>query len=650
MLKWSSKFSKILFCFITFILVLLCLFSVGVCHSSVANAYSANNIDDGFNTTKFHVDMEVGKYRTIKVTETIDVKFLERRHGIYRFIPTAGKINLPNENGDFEVTDYELYVSNINVKNESSKISVVDNSNGTFKQIMIGDADRYVHGNKQYIITYTIELPLLEGFESDLLYYNIFPSEWENVIETASFNIRYDKDYQSKDITLLRGETKLVEGVDYAINSDKSITGSVTNYTYGEGLSIAHQLDKGYFEKNMLYVVLSIVALVISLVVLVIVVILFLKYGRDEKVTTVVTVMPPKGINSAEVGYLIDGVAQHKDIISLLFYWANQGYMAIEEVSEEEYILKKVKELKGRGYESTLFNSIFVAGDEVTLSSLEGNLYEAINLAQKMLPQKLELGKNLAIYDKKSLKARIKMGFLTLIPLVLTTFAVFMDARQGFMMSAILSVFCAVFGSVGIIVLDKIKNKKKLPYIVNGFMALIVMLMSLTAPTDKVVKGISCVSSILAMLCFVVSIFGLKRTNEYNKIKGELLGLKEYIEKVEKEQLEMYIKENPSYYFDILPYAYSLGVSSKWAKNFEGIAVEPASWYYSRRGIGVGDVMYLYGMNRCLNTTCRSYEKAHELAIAEKSKSFGSSGGGGSFGGGGFSGGGGFGGGGGGSW
>ena len=95
------------------------------------------------------------------------------------------------------------------------------------------------------------------------------------------------------------------------------------------------------------------------------------------------------------------------------------------------------------------------------------------------------------------------------------------------------------------------------------------------------------------------------------------------------------VNENPTYFFDILPYTYVLGVSKKWIKKFESISLKAPNWYDN-------DGTFNYVMfNSFMNNTMRS-------ATTAMSSSPSSSGGGGSSGGG-FSGGG-SGGGGGGSW
>jgi len=69
------------------------------------------------------------------------------------------------------------------------------------------------------------------------------------------------------------------------------------------------------------------------------------------------------------------------------------------------------------------------------------------------------------------------------------------------------------------------------------------------------------------------------RTQYSNDLYCKLKGFRNFIEIAEKEKLEALIKENPTYFYDIIPYAYVFGLTNKWISNFEGIAVPPASWY-----------------------------------------------------------------------
>ena len=142
-----------------------------------------------------------------------------------------------------------------------------------------------------------------------------------------------------------------------------------------------------------------------------------------------------------------------------------------------------------------------------------------------------------------------------------------------------------------------------------------------------------------------VAIFGAatERRSKYgNRIFEEILGYREFIDKVEIDQLKMMIKDDPDLYYRVLSFAVVLGLEDKWAKKFDGMIVNPPVWY---TGYSAFDV---YCMSRMANRMNRSIP----LASIPKSSISGSPGsriGGGGFGSSGFSGGG-FGGGGGHAW
>ena len=53
------------------------------------------------------------------------------------------------------------------------------------------------------------------------------------------------------------------------------------------------------------------------------------------------------------------------------------------------------------------------------------------------------------------------------------------------------------------------------------------------------------------------------------------------------------VEKEPEYFYNILPYTYALDVSDKWVEQFENIAVEPPSWYYSNTAFSVHSLVSL---------------------------------------------------------
>ena len=111
------------------------------------------------------------------------------------------------------------------------------------------------------------------------------------------------------------------------------------------------------------------------------------------------------------------------------------------------------------------------------------------------------------------------------------------------------------------------------------------------------------------------------------------------------------VEESPDYFYDVLPFAYVFGLTDKWAKKFENIALRQPEWYSASPGSMAAGYFNAMMFTNALNHGMASVQNSMEIRPAPKGGGGFSGGGmgGGGFSGGGFSGGG-MGGGGGGSW
>ena len=157
-----------------------------------------------------------------------------------------------------------------------------------------------------------------------------------------------------------------------------------------------------------------------------------------------------------------------------------------------------------------------------------------------------------------------------------------------------------------------------------------------------IVTFLSGLTGLVMGACIAITMMQ-QRTKKSIELMGKLLGLKNFIEVAEVDRINMLVEENPNYFYNVLPYAYVMGLTDKWAKNFENINMARPTWYVGRSDRDMFDVWL---MSRMINNCNRSISNNIKYTVSEDS---GSGGGGFSGGGGGFSGGG-FGGGGGGSW
>lgn len=70
---------------------------------------------------------------------------------------------------------------------------------------------------------------------------------------------------------------------------------------------------------------------------------------------------------------------------------------------------------------------------------------------------------------------------------------------------------------------------------------------------------------------FILTLLMKRKNSTGERIKAKISGFRNYIEVAEKSQIDMFVLKNPNYFYDILPYAYVLGVSKKWINKFENI-------------------------------------------------------------------------------
>ena len=110
---------------------------------------------------------------------------------------------------------------------------------------------------------------------------------------------------------------------------------------------------------------------------------------------------------------------------------------------------------------------------------------------------------------------------------------------------------------------------------------------------------------------------------------GKIRGFKTFLETAEKDRLEKMVSKEPTYFYDILPFTYVLGVSSVWIKKFESITLAPPSWYDS------SDDFEMVGFTHFMDSTMEEANRVmNSSPVSSSDSSSSSSSGGGSSGGG----------------
>ena len=601
---------------------------------------------------KYDVHMYVREDRKIEVTEWITVRFLDYDLTMfYRSLPTDGA-RYENIEATCEGNNaFYFYVADNEEGGPFIDINCVGNAN--YGQVWT------------YKITYVMEQgadTVQDGMTMDVVGFG-----WMIPLNDVSVRVEFPKKPTSTEIypaelitdnkvkkSWINSTTLLLEAdyldLTYSQQYDEIVAEGITlEFVLPEGTLASYQATR-MFTKDIGKVILG-VAIAVGLAVY-----LAVLMGKKQELVTVVNLSPPEGMDPMKMGKWIDGTVNNEDVTSMIYHFANKGYLTIDFSDEDDPMLITSYNALPEGatpYEKTLFNGLFNGAVDyqngtprrcVKVSELTGKYYEATQTAVKQVPDAPTM------YEKKSIFTYFSgpiLGFLLgwLLPM-------WVSLRIGGGYTYMLGItFVIPLGLNAFIGYYNEKyrykwtaKKRKGFFLLEVGIALLFSAIFIGGMAKHVLTGYE--KTFLTIGVFV-SAFAtsnkLARTEEYLKTLEDILGFKEFIVATEEDKIKVMLEQNPELYYHVLPYAQVLGVTDEWEGKFKNLLVQPPSWYYSSRGLTLFDY---YIINRCLTRSMMvSMARMAAQAASKGAGSFvGRSGGGGhfgGFGGGGFGGGGG---------
>lgn len=609
------------------------LFSVLVFPASGVQAkeYKDSNPDD-YVTKEFNVTVEFDRSHTASVTEEIQVDFRQSHHGITRNIPMA------------KDDTYEIK----NISAENYKYNVEEDGNN--KVIRIGDADKYLTGEQTYKLHYQIEYYEDMDGTADFLAQNMLPTEWETSIRKARLKLVmpekidlehlqiYAGKYGVDDLTAWKEKFKLT-----ADGNTLVLTGK--NLPKGYGVTLRDtKLSDGYWSETRSFseahkkVILTI--MIIAAICGGLPVFLWILYGRDKKIVEVVEFYPPDDMTPAEVGYALDEELEDSEMMTMVFYLADKGYLTIEQ-EKKHFILRKEKEPveEEPDFVRTFFKGLFLKKDSFRTARPSSSFRKLFDKSK---------GEAVKAYEEKygevySLKSSLsRYACILFMAVNMAVFCMLLDGFDGIYAAAIpavLSFFGMIRAWKGF---DNISTKSGAGAfrILTGAIlyaagVLVIPWMYNSYPVREHVYAFLVSQAVI----FLFSLIMERRSEKGTEIMGRLYGFRRFIKQAEYDRIVALSEEDPEYFYHILPYAVVLGLETAWTKHFEKIKIPKPYWYRS------GDAAFLYSSVWC----SRMIDSCTRTAVPPAPSSGSSGGYSGGSSGGGFSGGGG-GGGGGGAW
>ena len=322
--------------------------------------------------------------------------------------------------------------------------------------------------------------------------------------------------------------------------------------------------------------------LIIFAIILVAVLIAFLVYyfkHRDKKdIVTTVEFSSPDDMTPAEVGFLIDGVVDGADISSMLVYWAGKKFIEISKDKKNQKLIRLVDALPedAKDYEKVLFNKIFGSDKEVFVKEISKKLGSDQTVVNVSTQIEKSVGEK--YFDSKTITYR---QFFICFFATIFYFAV---SYCGIMFYPVSGIFATITTGLFILCSDWVLNYYDYRHKNNAFKGRLISFVCFLILIGAIAAGCMILFIILKLyfeaffllaICVVMFFSVLLSRNiriytkEGKEKLGKIIGFKEFIDTAEADRIKMMVEKNPNFYYDVLPYAYVLGVSDKWIKNLD---------------------------------------------------------------------------------
>lgn len=560
-----------------------------------------STIDTGYTIKKLKIDAKVTETNDIQITEEMDVFFNYDKHGIYRVIPEKNTII---EDGDKKKVDAR--VSNVTVNEKFTSTS-----QDGYKILKIGDKDKTIVGDKRYIIKYTYSIEKYNTKDGiDEFYFNIVGDKINTSIGSVEYKIEFPKKYNKENIYLYSGRDEYKINGEETLNKEKGIGIDILSDTVIAGridklilpfraVTLRIKLGKDYFILRNNYTdILAKIGTAVAVMTFIYTLIILYKYGRDKKLSDIITFKLPKELDVSNTYYLkYKTTTDYRKIVpALIIEFANEGYIEIGDGADRQekgifakkpkdrFDIVKIKDYNGNQYRKKIFDALFSKGDVITEKNIKKvgqNIVTAVTEGVEIM-QNSKFDKE--VYDQSGLKHVWKILGMTIIPLIILFLgAVSFVGSIGltFKIISTIAILASIFMSVMCL-----KQTSRTTTVIGVVIQLIIIIIMLVyaGVEAKFISGLGSgiyyiVSAILLSLQVLISFWMEKKTQKGMMYEAQVNGFVKYIKTAREEELKEMVIEHPTMFFDILPYTYIFGISKLWINKFSNIEIEKPEWY-----------------------------------------------------------------------
>ena len=404
-----------------------------------------------------------------------------------------------------------------------------------------------------------LTLPLLNGFT--------YPVQVLNFVVTLPGDIKYVPNFTS-----IYRQTSIASDLKVNYEGNMLTGASLTSLNDHEAVTMTMVVPNEMFPSISTYIREGNPELVPMLIAAGLALLYWLLTLRTWPLIRRRNVVVPEGISAGELGCHL--TLAGGDLTMMSFNWAQLGYILIQMEGERVILHKRMEMGNERSpFEVKVFNMLFgsrraVDATGVAYAKLSRKVFTMVPGERNLIKPR---SGNMKIFRGICCISQIFCGI-----------CVAMNMSQIRILQILLAVVLGIFGAVSAWQIQEIAYRTHLRGKTRVYVGLVCILI-------WIILGILCTQWVIPLCAalgqLVMSYFaayGGRRNDLGRYDAGMILGLRHYMKRIDKSDIDRLLKSDPDYFFNLAPYALALGVIKPFALNFGARKMDPCPYMVTK--------------------------------------------------------------------
>lgn len=454
------------------------------------------------------------------------------------------------------------------------KVKAVKTDEGTLLRLT---SEAGISGERTFVITYTLPRVIADTDEGQTLTLELIAAGWAWPMEKVSFQVTMPAEFEELPVYTGGYYLDLVE--DYMnLQCDALVfSGSFLEPLRDhDTLAVSLALPESYVDLLSARGLSGVVTLILVLLICALCVLYWVRTLRNRSFTVRLRPLPPDGAGAGDLPFLAAGA--EPSLALQVMQWASMGYLVIHKNAKGRLVLRQTMPMgtERRKQERLVFAALFERnpwfdGESLRFGRVAGRYASALRAWWSR-----------RIFSKRSGSPSILRLFASLA----CGIALLGSASLGLPVTRARAVLLLLFAALGVamgLLLQRATHygarRQLRPMALYG-LSLVVLLFSSALLGGRLPVLLAAALQIFAAY---VTLRGGRRNAGGRDNLAQTIGFTRYLQHVSQHQLVLALRDDPQYFYRILPYAEALGLGASFAARFGDLQLEPCAWFETPR-------------------------------------------------------------------